>query len=84
MCWRGPHGDKVNDRGIDSGRNRALSQPDTWRIGDVCDVENQVSARVMEKTGFLREGVLSRWSVHPNISDEPRDCVSFAKVKAGR
>jgi [ribosomal protein S5]-alanine N-acetyltransferase len=38
----------------------------------------------MEKAGFQREGVLARWSLHPNISDEPRDCISFAKVKTAR
>jgi ribosomal-protein-alanine N-acetyltransferase len=60
----------------------ALRQPDIWCIGDVCDVENGASARVMEKAGFIREGLLMRWSMHPNISNEPRDCFSFAKVKA--
>jgi RimJ/RimL family protein N-acetyltransferase len=35
----------------------ALRQGDIWRIGAVCDVENSASARVMEKSGFEREGV---------------------------
>lgn len=59
----------------------ALGQPGVWRIGDVCDVDNLASARVMEKAGLKREGLLRRWSVHPNISDEPRDCYLFAKVR---
>jgi ribosomal-protein-alanine N-acetyltransferase len=59
----------------------ALSQPDIWRIGDVCDVENRASARVMEKAGLTCEGVARRWMVHPNVSDEPRDCFSYAKVR---
>jgi [ribosomal protein S5]-alanine N-acetyltransferase len=59
----------------------ALRQPGIWRISDVCDVENLASARVMEKAGFAREGLLLRWTMHPNISDRPRDCFSFAKVK---
>jgi RimJ/RimL family protein N-acetyltransferase len=59
----------------------ALSQPDIWRIGDVCDVENHASARVMEKAGLTCEGVARRWIMHPNVSDEPRDCFSYAKVK---
>ena len=59
----------------------ALAQPGVWRIGDVCDVDNIASARVMEKAGLVREGVLRRWAVHPNIGDEPRDCVSYAKVR---
>ncbi len=59
----------------------ALSQPSIFRIGAVCDVDNIGSARVLEKSGFVREGVLQRWLVHPNISDEPRDCYSYARVR---
>jgi ribosomal-protein-alanine N-acetyltransferase len=59
----------------------ALCQDTIWRIGDVCDVENTASARVMAKAGFAREGILRRWIIHPNISDEPRDCFSYARVR---
>ena len=59
----------------------ALRQPGIWRIGDVCDVENTASARVMEKAGLQREGVLRRWSVHPNLGEAPRDCIGYAKVR---
>jgi len=59
----------------------ALRQPSVFRIGAVCDVENIGSARVLEKAGFVREGVLHRWLVHPNISAEPRDCYSYARVR---
>jgi [ribosomal protein S5]-alanine N-acetyltransferase len=52
-----------------------------FRIGAVCDVENIGSARVLEKSGFVREGLLRRWLLHPNISDEPRDCFSYACVR---
>jgi RimJ/RimL family protein N-acetyltransferase len=59
----------------------ALGQPGVWRIGDVCDVENLASARVMEKAGFVREGLLRRWAVHPNLGEAPRDCFSYARVR---
>ena len=59
----------------------SLGQPGIWRIGGVCDVANDASARVMEKAGLVREGILRRWSLHPNVSDEPRDGISFAKVR---
>lgn len=59
----------------------ALRQPSIWRVGDVCDVENLASARVMEKAGLEREGVLRRWCVHPNLGEAPRDCYSYAKVR---
>jgi len=59
----------------------ALRQPSIWLIGDVCDFENVASARVMEKVGLEREGILRRWGMHPNLSDVPRDCFSYAKVR---
>jgi len=59
----------------------AMRQDEIWRIGAVCDVENPASARVMEKAGLAREGILRRWLVHPNISPEPRDCFSYALTR---
>jgi [ribosomal protein S5]-alanine N-acetyltransferase len=59
----------------------ALTQPAIFRIGSVCDVDNIGSARVMEKSGLVREGLLRRWLIHPNISPEPRDCFLYALVR---
>jgi RimJ/RimL family protein N-acetyltransferase len=59
----------------------ALRQPSVFRVGAVCNVENIGSARVLEKSRFVREGLLRRWLVHPNISNEPRDCYSYACVR---
>ena len=61
--------------------NWALNQPGIFRIGAVCDVENIGSARVMEKAGMTREGLLRRYSVHPNVGPEPRDVFIYAIVK---
>src|SRR5437660_11053573 len=58
----------------------ALRQPSVFRIGAVCDFENIGSARVLEKSGFIREGRLGRWLLHPNISGEPPDCVRYTRV----
>ena len=52
-----------------------------WRIESVCDVENTASARVMEKAELIREGILRRYLVHPNLSPEPRDCFSYARAR---
>ncbi len=58
-----------------------LGQPEIFRFWAVCDVDNRASARVLEKIGMQREGLM-RWGVlHPNISDEPGDCWLYAKVK---
>lgn len=61
--------------------DRALHEAGVWRIGGACDIQNPASARVMEKAGLMDEGVLLRWSVHPNMADEPRDCLSYAAVR---
>lgn len=59
----------------------ALSQPSIYRVCADCDVENNASVRVMEKVGMQREGLLRRYVIHPNISDEPRDSYLYAIVK---
>ena len=59
----------------------ALADPAMYRVWAVCDVENHASARVMEKLGMQREGVLRRWVVHPNLSPEPRDSLCYARVR---
>jgi ribosomal-protein-alanine N-acetyltransferase len=59
----------------------AMGQPEIYRVWAFCDVDNQGSARVMEKIGMQREGILRRWSVSPNVSDEPRDCYCYSVVK---
>lgn len=58
-----------------------LAQPGIHRVWAVVDVDNRASARVLEKAGMQREGVLRRWSVHPNISPLPRDCVCYSAVR---
>jgi ribosomal-protein-alanine N-acetyltransferase len=52
------------------------------RVWAVCDVDNRASARVMQKIGMSREGVLRRWVVHPNISATPRDALCYSWIRA--
>jgi ribosomal-protein-alanine N-acetyltransferase len=59
----------------------ALAQPSIFRVGAVTDVDNHASARVLEKTGMQREGLLRRGLVHPGLGPEPRDCWSFGRVR---
>ncbi len=53
-----------------------------WRVDAVCDVENPASARVLERLGFEREGLLRRHTLHPNAGDLPRDVWLYAQVRA--
>ena len=59
----------------------SLAQPGIFRAYAFCDVENPASARVMEKAGMVREGLLRRWHVAPTLGPEPRDCIVCAKIK---
>lgn len=61
--------------------NWAFTRPDVHRVWAVCDVDNPASARVMAKAGMTCEGVLRRWSVHPNISETPRDTLCYSRVR---
>jgi ribosomal-protein-alanine N-acetyltransferase len=57
----------------------AFTESWVWRIWAACDTENHASARALEKSGFTREALLTRYLVAPNISPEPRDCYSYAR-----
>lgn len=59
----------------------ALAQPGIYRAWAFCDVDNPASARVMEKAGMVREGILRRWHSCPELGSEPRDCIVCARVK---
>lgn len=61
--------------------NWADAQPQIRRAWAYCALENTSSARVMEKAGLEREGVLRRSQVFPNLGPELRDCVYYARVK---
>lgn len=52
-----------------------------FRVQATCDVENHPSARTLEKAGFTREGRLERYTIHPNISPEPRACFLYARCR---
>jgi ribosomal-protein-alanine N-acetyltransferase len=52
-----------------------------YRVYALCDPENKASAAVMEKAGMTYEGLLRKWSIHPNISNIPRDCLIYSVTK---
>jgi ribosomal-protein-alanine N-acetyltransferase len=56
----------------------ALALSGMYRVSAVCDVENTASARVMEKAGLVKEGVLRRYILHPGMGSEPRDALCYA------
>jgi RimJ/RimL family protein N-acetyltransferase len=58
-----------------------FSVPSVCRLWATCDVENVASARVLEKVGLDREGILRRAIVRPNLSERPRDAFLYSKVR---
>jgi RimJ/RimL family protein N-acetyltransferase len=58
-----------------------LALPTVLRIQATCDVDNRASVRVLEKSGFVREGRMERHTLHPNISSEPRACFLYARCR---
>lgn len=61
--------------------DRILDMPGMFRVWGVCDVENTASARVMQKAGMEKEGILKRFIIHPNTGLEPCDVFCYAKVR---
>lgn len=59
----------------------AFSSPSVFRVWAVCDLDNHASAHLLERNGFTQEGILRKWSLHPNISSVPRDCYCYAKTR---
>lgn len=58
-----------------------LQQKDVYRVFAHCHLENIASAKVMEKSGFVFEGVLKKHTIHPNISPIPCDSKIYAKTR---
>jgi [ribosomal protein S5]-alanine N-acetyltransferase len=59
----------------------AFQQPTIYRVNASTDVDNIASQRVLEKARMVREGLLRKYIVHPNISDIPRDSYLYAITK---
>jgi len=58
-----------------------FSETSISRVWATCDAENLASGRVLEKVGMVREAVLPRQTVRPNISSEARDAFLYAVVR---
>ncbi len=52
-----------------------------FRVQASCDVDNIPSQRALVKSGLVREGRLERFTVHPNISPDPRPCFMYARCR---
>ena len=46
------------------------------------DADNLASARVLEKLGMTREGLMRKAVFRPNLGGEPRDTLLYARIKS--
>ncbi len=60
---------------------RVATDAGVIRLYALCHVDHRPSARVLEKCGFGREGVLRRHSAFPNLQPgEPCDVLCYARI----
>jgi ribosomal-protein-alanine N-acetyltransferase len=72
-------------RGIATAAVRELvtrleAVPKISRIWATCALDNVASARVLEKSGFVREAVLKNWVIYPAQSDRAFDNYSYVRI----
>jgi [ribosomal protein S5]-alanine N-acetyltransferase len=79
---------KVHRDGAGAGRVFAprlvlwlLAHEPIYRVWAYTDVDNIGVANLLVKMGAKCEGTLRRYTVHPNISTEPRDCHVWSIIK---
>ena len=75
--WNNGYGSEL----LKAGTDWLLSQGSLKRVWTVCDLENTGSIKVLEKSGFIREGVLKNWVVFPALGDEARDCYLYFRLR---
>jgi [ribosomal protein S5]-alanine N-acetyltransferase len=75
-AWGNGYATEVANAMVDLARSLAVR-----RLYASCHVDHNASARVLEKAGFAREGILSNHTHFPNLGVSiPCDVLSYARI----
>ena len=58
-----------------------FTHPQVWRVWSYCHENNLPVQRVLQRMGAQREGLMRRFEVFPNISEEPQSCYIYSIVR---
>ncbi len=77
-CW----GQGYATEAVHSVMSWLMNLPDVDRIWASCDIDNQASARVLEKSSLQYEKTVPRAMIRPNLASTPRDTLVFSRERA--
>ena len=60
----------------------SFSHAEVSRVEAICDIENIGSARVMEKSGMKREGLLRQYILIQELGSVPKDVFMYSLLKS--
>ena len=59
----------------------AFAQPEIYRVWATCFVENNASARVLEKSGLALEATLENWEARPQLGAPTGPSLLYSTIK---
>ena len=74
-------GQGMASEACETAANWLLEQDYIQKVWTAVDTDHAATQRVLEKAGFVKEGLLKNWAVLPAFGEEARDAVAYSKIK---